>query len=281
MHKIPGRAFDRHDLKEKDKKMNGPARMTALAVALAGMVLSMSGCKRLEARDQLNKGVDAYKSQRYEEAIGHFQKATELDPGLPTAKSYLATALAQNVVPGLDTPDNLKTAQQAISIFEEVLDKNPNDVNSMKQIAGIYFSLATPSDPKGQKANLDNAKEWQKKVLTVDPKDPEAAYTVGVIDWTLAHENTLKTLVPAGFNDDGEGNVKVPKKVMDTLKDQNGPLVDEGLQYLNQAVANRANYDDAMAYLNLIYRRKADVDYGGSVRGRRVAHQGYGHAQGQ
>jgi hypothetical protein len=28
------------------------------------------------------------------------------------------------------------------------------------------------------------------------------------------------------------------------------------------AVANRANYDDAMAYLNLIYRRKADVDYG-------------------
>ena len=27
-------------------------------------------------------------------------------------------------------------------------------------------------------------------------------------------------------------------------------------------MANRANYDDAMSYLNLIYRRKADVDYG-------------------
>ena len=47
---------------------------------------------------------------------------------------------------------------------------------------------------------------------------------------------------------------------MEPLKAQNGPLVDEGLKYLNQAVANRANYDDAMAYLNLIYRRKADVD---------------------
>jgi cytochrome c-type biogenesis protein CcmH/NrfG len=53
------------------------------------------------------------------------------------AKSYLATALAQNVVPGLDTPDNLKTAQQAIDIFQEVLAKDPHDVNSMKQIAGI------------------------------------------------------------------------------------------------------------------------------------------------
>ena len=70
---------------------------------------------------------------------------------------------------------------------------------------------------------------------------------------------------PAGINDDGEGNVKAPKKVMEPIKAENGPLVEEGLQYLNQAVANRANYDDAMAYLNLIYRRKADVDYGNAA----------------
>jgi len=226
--------------------MNGPARISALAVVLAGMVFSMSGCKRLQARDQLNKGVDAYKSARYEEAIGHFQTATQLDPSLPMAKTYLATALAQNVVPGLDTPDN---------IFQEVLAQNPNDVNSIKQIAGIYFSTK----------KFDDAKVWQKKVLAVDPKDAEAAYTIGAIDWTLAHENTLKALAPAGINDDGEGNVKAPKKIMEQIKDENAPLVDEGLQYLNQAVANRPNYDEAMVYLNLIYRRKADVDYGNTA----------------
>jgi tetratricopeptide (TPR) repeat protein len=232
--------------------MNGPARITALAVVLAGMVLSMSGCNRLAARDQLNKGVDAYKSGKYEEAIGHFQKATELDPTLPMAKSYLATALSQNIVPGLDTAENLKTANQAISIFQEVLEKNPSDVNSLKQIAGIYFNIK----------KLDEAKTWQKKVLAVDPKDPEAAYTIGVIDWTEAHENVLKALVPAGINDDGEGNTKAPKKIMDTIKEENSPLIEEALQYLNQAVDNRANYDDAMAYLNLVYRRKADLDFG-------------------
>jgi len=232
--------------------MNGPARITALGIALAGMVLSMSGCAKLEARDQLNKGVEAYKSARYEEAIGHFQKATQLDPSLPMAKTYLATALAQNVVPGLDTPDNMKTAQQAISIFQEVLAKDPNDANSLKQIAGIYYSIK----------KFDDAKAWQKKVLAVDPKDAEAAYTVGVIDWTLAHGNALRELAPAGVTDDGEGNAKAPKKVMDTLKQENSPLVEEGLQYLQQAVADRANYDDAMAYLNLIYRRKADLDFG-------------------
>ena len=235
--------------------MNGPARILALGVALAGMVLSMGGCARLAARDQLNKGVEAYKGGKYEEAIGHFQKATQLDPSLPMAKTYLATALSQNIVPGLDTPENLKTAQQAISIFQEVLSKDPSDVNSMKQIAGIYFNIK----------KLDDAKTWQKKVLAADPKDPEAAYTVGVIDWTQAHENVLKALVPAGINDDGAGNVKAPKKIMDVIKQQNAPLVEEALMYLNQAVANRANYDDAMAYLNLVYRRKADLDFGNAT----------------
>jgi tetratricopeptide (TPR) repeat protein len=231
--------------------MNQPARITALAIALGGMVLSMSGCNRLQARDQLNKGVDAYKAARYEVAIGHFQKATELDPSLPMAKSYLATAYAQNVVPGLDTPENLKTANQAISMFQEVLNKDPNDVNSLKQIAAIYFSVK----------KFDEARDWQKKVLAVDPKDAEAAYTIGVIDWTRAHENALKGLQGAGQNDDGEGNTKAPKKVLEEIADQNGPLVDEGLRYLNQAIQNRPNYDDAMTYLNLTYRRKADVDF--------------------
>ncbi len=231
--------------------MNGPARFTALAVALAGMVLSMSGCNRLAARDQLNKGVDAYRSTHYEEAIEHFQQATELDPTLPMAKSYLATALAQNVVPGIDTPDNLKTAQRAIDIFKEVLQEDPNDINSLKQIGGIYYNVK----------NLDAAKEWQKKVLAVDPKDPDAAYWVGMIDWAQAHQNVLTALAGAGMTDDGQGNVKAPKNVMDEIATENAPLVDEGLQYLNQAVANKPNYDDAMAYLNLIYRRKADVDF--------------------
>jgi tetratricopeptide (TPR) repeat protein len=171
------------------------------------------------------------------------------------AKSYLATALAQNVVPGLDTKENITTAQQAIDMFNDVLAKDPHDVNSMKQIAGIDFSIK----------RLDEAKKWQKQVLQEDPKDPEAAYTIGVIDWMQAHQNILNALSPAGLNDDGEGNAKAPKKIMEPLKEQNTTLVEEAMQYLNQAIANRPNYDDAMAYMNLIYRRKADLDWGNTA----------------
>jgi len=235
--------------------MNGPGRFWVLAVILSGMVISMSGCNQLAARDQLNKGVDAYKSAHYDEAVEHFQKATELDPSLSTAKMYLGKALEQNVVPGLTTAENLKTANQAMDIFKQVLAQDPNDVNSMKEIAGIYFSIK----------DLDNAETWQKKVLANDPKDPEAAYTIGVIDWTKAHENKLRALQDAGLNDDGKGNVKAPKKVMEPLAQENAPLVEEGLKYLTIAIDNRPNYDDAMQYLNLIYRNKADVDYGNAT----------------
>jgi tetratricopeptide (TPR) repeat protein len=195
--------------------------------------------------------VKAFKAAHYDEAISRFQKATELDSGLPMAKAYLGVAVAQTVIPGLDTPENLKTAQRALDLFQEVLEKDPHDVNSMKQVAAIYFSVK----------KFDDAKAWQKKVLDDDPKDPEAAYTIGVIDWQEAYQNVLKALVPAGFQDDGEGNSAAPAEVLKTIKAQNVALVEEALEYLHQAVENRPNYDDAMAYLNLVYRRKAEVDW--------------------
>ena len=241
----------------------------AMKIAVAGLLIlacvsfsaegQTPGCgampshfKKLIARDELNKGVKAFKSTHYDEALCHFQNATELDSKLLIAKQYLGVAVAQKVVPDLDTPENLKIAQQALDIFQEVLAQDPHDVNSMKQIAGIDFSIK----------RLEEAKAWQKKVLAVDAKDAEAAYVVGVIDGMEAHQNALAVLQRAGIKDDGEGNAKAPAKTMEAIKAQNGALVEEALQSLSQAVENRPNYADAMANLGLVYRRKADLDYG-------------------
>ena len=205
-----------------------------------------------EARAELRMGVNSYKSARYDEAIEHFQKAVDLDPDLPLAKTYLGVSLAQNVIPGLDTPDNMKTAQQSIDIFKQVLAKDPHDVNTMKQIAGVFFNVK----------RLDDARTWQMKVLAEDPKDPEAAYTVGVIDWSQAYQNAAKALSSVGLHDDGQGNTKAPANVRETIKAQNGALVEEAIHYLGQAIENRPGYSDAMVYLNLVYRRKADLEVG-------------------
>jgi tetratricopeptide (TPR) repeat protein len=232
--------------------MNRIARFPVLAAAFLAMLTMVTGCSRLKARDQLNKGVAAYKNAKYEEAIGHFQQAVNLDPSLPMARLYLATAYAQQVVPDLKTPENLKNANMAIQGFQEVLDKDPKDISSLKGIAGLYFEID----------EFDKAKEWQQKVLAVDPQDAEAAYTIGVIDWGVAHKNAVTALTAAGMQDAGDGNPKMPKAACQNLVQQNTGIVNEGLQYLQKALDIRPNYDDAMAYMNLMYRQKANLECG-------------------
>lgn len=228
------------------------ARIPVLAAATLSLLVSMTGCKRLQARDQLNKGVQAYKAARYEEAITHFQKAVSLDPTYPMTRIYLATAYAQQVVPDLTTPENLKNADLAINGYKEVLAKDPADVRSLKGIASLYYSID----------KFDDAKQWQQKVLEADPQDAEAAYTIGVINYGKARRNSVAVLAANGLTDDGAGNPKLPKSACQQIAQQNGPLIDEGFKYLNQAVQVRPNYEDAMAYLNLLYRRKAEIECG-------------------
>ena len=232
--------------------MNRIARVPVMAAAGLSLLVFTTGCNRLKARDQLNKGVQAYKSAKYEEAINHFQNAVNLDPTYPMTRIYLATAYAQQVVPDLTTPDNLKKADLAIASYKKVLDEHPDDVTSLKGIAGLYFSTD----------KMDLAKQWQQKVIQADPKDPEAPYTIGAIDWKASYKNAVTDLAKNGLQNDDKGNAKMSKQVCAIIKNDNTSLVTEGLANLQKAIDIRPSYDEAMTYLNLMYRRKADIDCG-------------------
>ncbi|HMF52898.1 MAG TPA: hypothetical protein VK593_01015 [Edaphobacter sp.] len=226
------------------------ARIPVTAALLALMLGSVTGCNKLKSRDQLVKGVQAFKNARYEEAVNHFQSAINLDPNSADAKLYLATAYSYQVVPNLDTPENLALAKKAMDGFQAVLANNPNDVTALKQIASINFNTK----------KLDDAKEYQKKVIALDSKDAEAYYTIGVVNWMQAYKNAIAVLAADGSTDDGNGNVKKSKGACQKLKDQNTALVTEGMEYLQKAVDIDPNYDAAMEYLNLTNRRKADLE---------------------
>jgi tetratricopeptide (TPR) repeat protein len=156
------------------------------------------------------------------------------------------------VVPNLDTPENLAIAQKAMDGFNAVLAKNPNDLTALKQIASINRNIK----------KFDVAKEYEKKVIAIAPNDPEAYYTVGFVDWTLAYKNAITILAADGLTDQGDGNPKKSKGACQKLQAANTDLVNEGLQYLNKAVELNPTYDDAMQYLQLTYRRKADLECG-------------------
>jgi tetratricopeptide (TPR) repeat protein len=227
------------------------ARIIA-GIALLTVLGSTTGCTKLRARDQLVKGVQAFKAGHYEEAVNHFQNSIALDPNYESARLYLATAYSYQVVPNLDTPENLATAKKAMDGFNEVLAKNPNDLDALQQIASIQRNIK----------QFDQAKATYQKIISLDPKNAEANYTIGVIDWTQAYKNAVQILGEQNppLQDDGNGNVKMNKATCANMKTANTQLVDEAMQYLNRAVEIRPTYDDAMQYLNLNYRRKADLE---------------------
>ena len=214
-------------------------------VATAALVLSSAGCNKLRARDQLNKGVASYKNARYEQAIEHFKNAVDLDPELKNAKIYLAAAYVAQYIPGVDSPENLQNANNAIAQYKAVLDKDPNNVNAVKSLAGLYFQMK----------KFDDAKQYNQKAIQLDANDPEAYYSIGVIDWTEAYQPRMEARSKLGLRPD---EPLKDKKVCAQLREQNGQTIQDGIDNLNKALSLRDDYDDAMAYLNLMYREKAD-----------------------
>ncbi|HXY48961.1 MAG TPA: tetratricopeptide repeat protein [Terriglobales bacterium] len=231
--------------------MKTSVRVLAL-VAATLLLFSATGCNKLRARDQLNKGVQAYKNAKYEEAIDHFQQAVGLDPTLLNARLYLATAFAQQYIPGVDNADNNKYADQAIDQYKAVLERDPRSVNSVKGIAYLYLQMK----------QFDKAKEYYRKATEMDPNDPEPYYSIAVIDWTQTYQPRMEARAKLGLKPDEPLNAKDKdqKKACEELKEKNSANIQEGIDNLTQALKLRPDYDDAMAYMNLMYRERADVE---------------------
>jgi len=232
--------------------MNKTARiLTILAVLLA--LLSAVGCEKLRARDQINKGVQAYKSAKFEEAIEHFKNAVQLDPTLLNARLYLATAYMQQYIPGADSPENNRYAEQAIEEFKKVLDANPpkeQKILALKGIASLYFNMK----------KMDLAKQYHEQVAALDPNDPETYYSIAVIDWTQSYQPRLEARAKLGLKPTDD--IKDKKTCADLEKaiSANQAVVEDGIAKLQKAIELRPDYDDAMAYLNLMYRERADLE---------------------
>jgi tetratricopeptide (TPR) repeat protein len=218
-------------------------------LAIAVLALMAAGCQKLKARDQLNKGVQAYRSAKYPEAVEFFKRAIQLDPEFPTAKLYLATAYMMQYIPGAESPENLQMAQAAHDTFLEVLKANPKDTVAIASIASLYFN----------QKKFDEAEEWNRKLIQVDPKNKDAFYTLGVIAWTKAFQVNAEARAKLGMRPEDPGPLK-DKKVREEIKARQWNQIEQGIKDLEKALELDREYDEAMAYLNLLFRQRADLE---------------------
>lgn len=218
-----------------------------------------SDAARAQARGFLNQGVQAFKTGQFDQAIEDFKRAKELDPSLVNASLYLATAYAIQYIPGAPSKENVLFGQHAIEEFRAVLAQDPTNLSAIDGIGSILYNMAgTPFDSE----MMNDSKAYHQKHIDIRPKDVEPYYWIGVIDWSIAYranrelrQNWMqKKSVTLGAND------ALPEVVRQEFANQFESIVDEGIEHIKQAMALRPEYDDAMAYLNLLYRMKAEME---------------------
>lgn len=173
---------------------------TRIAVVLAILVATTSGCgviNRIRAKNQLNEAARAYREGKFDEAEQHSRQAAELDPDNKTAPMFIARTIHAQYRPGVQSPENIKKAQEAIEAYQKILKDNPKDDEAYKAIAYLYG--ATKED--------DKLRQWITDRAASDATEPtkraEAYIVLASKDWDCSFKitelptNKITTVDPA------------------------------------------------------------------------------------
>ncbi len=219
-----------------------------------------TGCDKLRSRDKINRGIAAYKGAKYADAVELFKQAVALDASNVNGRLYLATAYMSQYIPGAESPENMQLAKQAKEEFSKVLESHPKDTTALASLASLCYQQAQGMpDLDAKIKKLDEAKEWYLKLIDADPQSKEAFYSLAVIDWVKWYAAWMKARADLGMKPEESGPLK-DKKVKADLKERYSAVIEDGIKNLDQALKIDPNYDDAMAYMNLLIRERADLD---------------------
>ena len=225
-------------------------RKTIVVFSVAGLALLAGGCTQLRSRSQINEGVAAFKNAQFPQAVEHFKTAVELEPDFSSARLYLAVAYMQQYVPGAENPDNEKMADQALTEFQNVIAKAPNDQAAVKTAAQYIATI------KLNQHKWDEAQQWYQKVIQLDPKNADAYYSLGFIAWSKWYPAYATAMHDLKQPMDSNFPIK-DKKVKAELKEKWDGVIQGGLDNLNKCLEIDSLRDDAMAYENLLIRERA------------------------
>lgn len=202
------------------------------------------------AADEIQAGMVAYKFSDYAGAVEHFKAALAINPDLIQARLFLATAYAQQYVAGDDSEANVAIAQQAIDQFKMVLNDDPTEAERYKSvvpIASLSFNLK----------RLEDSREYYAKAIELRPDEARNYFMIGLIDWTAASKTRQKVRHDLGLS---ESEMISKPEVCVSLRAENQQKVEDGIARLHKALELQPDYDDAMGYMNLLYRERAEYE---------------------
>ncbi|HEU4836712.1 MAG TPA: hypothetical protein VFS90_19925 [Pyrinomonadaceae bacterium] len=220
---------------------------TGIVIVLAILVATSSGCgviNRIRAKNQLNEAAKAYREGHFPEAEQHSRRAAELDPDNKTAPMFIARTIHAQYRPGVQSPENVAKAQEAIVAYQQLLANNPQDEEAYKAIAYLYE--ATKQDDKLRQWISSRAADG----AAPGEKRAEAYVVLASKDWDCSFKitelptNKTTTLDPS--NNKATVSYKKPKDQKDF--DQAQMCVKQGLVEAENAIKFDPNNESAWSY---------------------------------
>lgn len=207
----------------------------------------------------LNKGIQDFQNAKYADAVVALRKAVDLAPSEVTPHLYLGTALMHQYISGAVSPGNEERFQNASAEFRRVLDLDSSNKVALQSVALLaYLRTIGVADPEEKSRLLDEASGWYEKVIAVDPRNKEAYYGLGIIAWQKWFPAFGEARSRLGMKPEDPGPIRDPS-VRQDLNIRFGSLIEQGISNLEKAVEIDPQYDEPMAYLNLLIRERADL----------------------
>ena len=228
---------------------------TRIAILLAVLVVTSSGCgiiNRVRAKNELNEAARAYRGGQFEQAEQHSRRAFELDPNSKTAPSFIARTIHAQYRPGVQAPENLAKANQAIEAYQRILQNDPKNEEAYKAIAYLYG--ATKEEEKLRSWITSRAHD-----TSVDAEKRAEAYIVlASKDWDCSFKITeLPTNKGTTLNEGNRAVVSYKKPSDPKDFDAAQGCVKRGLEEIENAIKLDPNSESAWSYkTNLLLEAK-------------------------
>jgi TonB family protein len=217
-------------------------------LALLVCAFALLAQEPVDVRGWMNRGVQSFTEARYPEAVAAFERAVAIDPTSIPAQLYLATAYMQQYIPGTDSVENTRVAEAAQAGFLKVLDLDRNNGVALASMASLYLN----------QKKWDDAQQWYDKLIAAEPNNADAYYSKGFIAWSRWYPAYSKARAGLGMRPEQPGPIQ-DAGVRADLTARYGPVLEAGMRALDKALEINPQYFDAMAYLNLLIRERADL----------------------
>src|SRR5215510_1673075 len=255
------------------------------ATAMLGLfVATTAGCSlvnKIRAKNELNETAKAYKEGRFEEAEQHARRALYLDPSNQTAPIFIARVIHQQYKPGVDQPDNVQKARDAIEAYKRVLEKPANDQQAeeaYKAISVLYAAIK--DDQKLREWIMARANDKNQP----NEKRAEAYAILAGKDWDCSFKVTELPDVKKTSAEGGSAKVTYEKPKEQKDFDLIQKCVVRGLEEAETAIKYDPNSESAWSYkTNLLLEaakqaemsgdqgKKAEFEKQAGIAGKRAA----------